>query len=234
MTAIDTAMQQLSAELPPDEQEILVHDVVAMKAAAEAEAAAWVLSHPDDPEGWRPAHYARVYGELDQRHPALDAWVEREHKRIENARKAFDWEHFIPMQIVARKQAEERGAKSTDTPYGRIGTREVALSKKIVIVDEKKALAYAADNCPDAIKETRTILTSKLAAAIPGTKEESTPAHKTFYLQTTAGKRHVLLGGKEEALPPPTAAGRLGADAFFGKETHDDASTEDPSEIPAP
>lgn len=83
-------------------------------------------------------------------------------KRITKAESQLHWAHEI-LDGVLEDASEAMGkgeSKFVDTPYGRI--KRITSRGKVEVVDEEKALAYAKEFCPEAIKTT--ILVSMIPA----------------------------------------------------------------------
>ena len=199
----------MQEQLSDHEKDVLLHDVGAMEAGAQSEAAAF---DPNDPMGWVVRWLPEKLAAIDAKREAYKAWLEREGKRLDRQAEYLLYRWGREAEIEVGKQTQGDKTRSIDTPHGRIGFRKKAPGVKVEIVDEAVALAHAAEKCPKAIKATHKLLVSelkKLDTPLRGTRVVQTPGSETFFI----GKRTL----HQPALPTPVETKRVTAHEFFGK-----------------
>ena len=175
----DLAIDKAAREM---EEELLV--LVADAELAESR------GDPDD-MSWLPQWYLRQLAEVEA---ARDIIKENSAALLRacDAREkalAWKWGHLVNVQVD--KDLRGQGGKKKSVRYltGVAGYRKVSGREKVIVEDETKALAAAAQSCPDAIKVARSLLVSevlnhlhKTGEILPGTRVERSAAEDRFYV----------------------------------------------------
>lgn len=137
----------------------------------------WVLERISEAQGDRAA--------LTARRTALAANLDRQIKAAE-VREAFLLSRFGPdLEAFAKAETEGRKARYTDTAFGRL--RFMKTQGSIAVADMEKALAFAEQHQPDAIKTTRSILVSAFKGqedALDPAAFTVTPPRDVFKIET--------------------------------------------------
>ena len=108
---------------------------------------------------------ARAYGKR------IKHWAETEQRRARREEAFFLNRFGLELDRWLRRKLAERGgkAKSFNLPAGRVGVRHIG--PKIEVINEDAVLAWAREHCPEAIKQTESLLKTPLTEHVEATGE---------------------------------------------------------------
>ncbi len=173
------------------------------------ETLAAVETEPQLPAEWTPEqralYAAKRLGELEREEAEAKAYLAAAARRIEQRREYYLAQYGADLRAFIATQARA-GAKSVNTPYGRLGLRSVGGG--ITITDEAKAVEWAAANAPEIVRQKVYVKDLKPALfeqVNPETGEvsvslpeglEMREARETIYVQSLS-KPVAVSGGTE-------------------------------------
>ena len=152
------------------------------------EGAIWIEPEdvPDEPTGqafdeWVPNWLAKQFLHVD----AEEAAVNEQHKRlvatIKARRRYLEFAYMRRAEAIVKADLEVAGGKrkSVDYDFGRCGWRT---SRRLEVVDQELALAWARKHCQDAVKTTVSLLKGSLPKGehVPGVIRRT---DSTFYVR---------------------------------------------------
>jgi len=123
---------------------------------------------------WLPDWYLKQQVRLDAEEAALKAQHARRIAEVKARRRAIDWrwKDAVERQVRFDLDNQKGKKKSVNYSFGKAGWRS---SKKVVVEDESKAIAWALFNCRPAIKASTSLIKSELPpeVEVPGIRRES-------------------------------------------------------------
>lgn len=139
----------------------------------------------DEPENldWLPGWWLRKQCHIEAELEVLEAQYRRRRTELFATRRYLEFRYQGALEDMVRERLVNEGSrrKSLDVLEGRMGFRH---SKRIEIVDEGKALAWAEENLPSAVKTLKSLLVSKIPpdARVPGVQRIE---RDVFYYQVS-------------------------------------------------
>ncbi len=138
-------------------------------------------------QSWLPNWYLKKLTDFAAERKKLKAQHEVRQAQVDAEERAlsYNWGLECRKEIELQIEAQTGKKKSIDFDYGRAGSRTVAESKRLDIIDEKKAIDAITESCPEALKigYSKTRLRKffdETGEELPGTELITTPRHEIF------------------------------------------------------
>jgi len=141
------------------------------------------LGEPDEESSsgplWLGDWYTQQLCRIEAERAALKAQHARLMAELAAREKALAWKWRGALEEVVRTMLAKSKRKSVDFAYGRCGWRR---SKRVEVVDEEAAMAWARSRWPGAIKRTESLLKSELPdREVPGVQRRD---EDVFYVRS--------------------------------------------------
>lgn len=102
----------------------------------------------------------------DRRRQMIDRWLDEENARLRRQKERLEEKvrRLVPHTVDGFQDVFRVKKKSRNLPHGRVGFQSTR--DTVEVVDQDKALEWAEDSCPDAIKVKRSVLKTPIKAML--------------------------------------------------------------------